>query len=105
MERSGSELDLRPTLRTFLCPRRQNISALPAGNRLIRTQRSAAGNAVRCAYGVRRITVIAGQPAQSLREIVRKAEGLSSSRNRLPDAGCELQRGDVLGEVVQTIHQ
>ncbi len=100
MERNGSGFDLRPALRAFLCARRKDISAFTAGNRLIRTQRSAAGNTVRCAYGVRRITVIAGQPAQSLREIIGKAKGLSGSRDRLPDSGCELHRSDVLGEVV-----
>ncbi len=66
MERSGSGLDLRPALRTFFCPRRKNISTLTAGNRLIRTQRSAAGNAMRRAYRISGTTVITGQPAQSL---------------------------------------
>ncbi len=105
MERGGSGFDLRPALGTFFCPRRKNISTLTAGDGLIRTQGSTAGYTVRRAYRISRPTVITGQPAQSLREIVRKTESLSGLRNRLPDAGCELQGGDVLGEVVQAGRQ
>lgn len=100
IERSGSGIDLRPALRTFPCPRRKDISTLTAGNGLIRTQGSAAGHTVRRSYRISCRTVITGQPAQSLREIEGKTEGLSGLRDRLPDPCCELQGSDILGEVV-----
>lgn len=60
---------------------------------------------MRRAYRIGCATVFTGQPAQSLREIVGKTEGFSGLSNGLPDAGCELQGGDILGEVVYSMRQ
>jgi len=104
-ERSGSGLDLRTALRTCFCARRKDISTLTASHGLVGTQGSAAGHAAGRADGISCKAVIAGQPAQSFREIIRKTEGLGGLCDRLPDAGRELHRSDVLGEVVKAGRQ
>ncbi len=76
-----------------------------AGEGLLVAERRAAGEAVRRAHFIGCITVRANHPAQALGELVRCARGADHFLNGLPDLITELDRGNVLGKVIQAPDQ